>query len=29
MDGNFDMNSNKIINIFDPTNNQDAVTKII
>ena len=27
MDGNFDMNSHKIINISDPTNNQDAVTK--
>ena len=27
MDGNIDMNSHKIINISDPTNNQDAVTK--
>ena len=27
MDGNIDMNSHNIINISDPTNNKDAVTK--
>ena len=27
MDGNIKMNSHKLINISDPTNNQDAVTK--
>ena len=27
MDGNIYMNSHKIINILDPTNNQDAVKK--
>ena len=27
MDGNIDRNSHKIINISDPNNNQDAVTK--